>query len=125
MPTPEDIVELRRTDPAAAARWRHRLRDELGGRARRRRPVVGFTRGGEYVVGSAMIERDLRRASCARSTLPLVAPFRTSFGSQTEPRILLVRAEAERDGDVIDGLGRVRRLRRADATPPSTSTAPH
>ena len=29
--TPDDIVALRRADPEAAARWRHRLRDELGG----------------------------------------------------------------------------------------------
>ncbi len=48
--TPDDIVVLRRTDPAEAAAWRLRLRDQLepllvaGGR------VVGFTREGSYVV---------------------------------------------------------------------------
>jgi O-succinylbenzoate synthase len=38
-------------------------------------------------------------------TLPLVAPFQTSFGTQTARRILLVRAEAERDGATFDGWG--------------------
>jgi O-succinylbenzoate synthase len=37
--------------------------------------------------------------------LPLVAPFQTSFGVQTSRRILLVRAEVERDGVVTDGWG--------------------
>jgi o-succinylbenzoate synthase len=37
--------------------------------------------------------------------LPLVTPFRTSFGTQTSRRILLVRAEAERDGRIVDGWG--------------------
>jgi O-succinylbenzoate synthase len=37
--------------------------------------------------------------------LPLVAPFQTSFGVQTSRRILLVRAEVERDGVVTEGWG--------------------
>jgi o-succinylbenzoate synthase len=37
--------------------------------------------------------------------LPLVTPFRTSFGTQTSRRILLVRAEAERDGAIVHGWG--------------------
>ncbi|MET0144124.1 MAG: o-succinylbenzoate synthase [Ilumatobacteraceae bacterium] len=37
--------------------------------------------------------------------LPLVTPFRTSFGTQTERRILLVRADVERDGVVSEGWG--------------------
>ncbi len=37
--------------------------------------------------------------------LPLVTPFRTSFGIQTSRRILLVRAEVERDGVVTEGWG--------------------
>jgi O-succinylbenzoate synthase len=37
--------------------------------------------------------------------LPLVAPFRTSFGVQTSRRILLVRAEVERDGVEAEGWG--------------------
>jgi predicted GNAT superfamily acetyltransferase len=52
VPTPEDVVTLRRTDPDAVGRWRARTRAalttalEAGGR------VLGFTREGEYVIGS-------------------------------------------------------------------------
>jgi o-succinylbenzoate synthase len=38
-------------------------------------------------------------------TLPLVTPFRTSFGTQTTRRVLLLRAEAEGDGALVDGWG--------------------
>lgn len=50
VPTPEDIVALRRTDPAEVARWRSETRTALqsaldgGGR------IIGFTTAGEYVV---------------------------------------------------------------------------
>ncbi len=37
--------------------------------------------------------------------LPLVSPFRTSFGTQTTRRVLIVRAEAEHDGAVVEGWG--------------------
>lgn len=37
--------------------------------------------------------------------LPLVTPFQTSFGTQTSRRILLVRAEVERDGVAFEGWG--------------------
>ena len=37
--------------------------------------------------------------------LPLVTPFRTSFGVQTARRILLVRAEVQREGQVVEGWG--------------------
>ncbi len=47
--TPEDIESLRRTDPAAAMIWRHRMRDDLLDAARQRR-VVGFTREGDYLI---------------------------------------------------------------------------
>lgn len=52
VPTPEDVVALRRTDPEAVGRWRAQTRTALttaldaGGR------VLGFTREGEYVIGS-------------------------------------------------------------------------
>jgi predicted GNAT superfamily acetyltransferase len=48
--TPEDIVELRRDDPTAAATWRLRLRRDLGDRVAAGGRVVGFTRSGEYLV---------------------------------------------------------------------------
>ncbi len=50
VPTPEDIVVLRRTDPTAAAEWRLRLREELGGPLTSGARVVSFTRDGQYVV---------------------------------------------------------------------------
>jgi O-succinylbenzoate synthase len=37
--------------------------------------------------------------------LPLVAPFQTSFGTQTGRRVLLVRAATERDGATFEGWG--------------------
>jgi O-succinylbenzoate synthase len=37
--------------------------------------------------------------------MPLVAPFQTSFGTQSSRRILLLRAEAEGDGTTFDGWG--------------------
>jgi predicted GNAT superfamily acetyltransferase len=50
VPTPEDIVVLRRTEPAAARAWRFRVRDELGAALDGGAQVVGFTRAGEYLV---------------------------------------------------------------------------
>lgn len=48
--TPEDIVVLRRTDPAAAAAWRLRVRDQLEPLLAAGGVITGFTRGGNYVV---------------------------------------------------------------------------
>jgi predicted GNAT superfamily acetyltransferase len=53
VPTPEDIVELRRTDPAAVLRWRVATRVALTEALDTGRPIIGFTRAGEYVIGSA------------------------------------------------------------------------
>jgi predicted GNAT superfamily acetyltransferase len=50
VPTPEDIVVLRRTSPAEADAWRRRVRRELGAPLAAGAAVVGFTREGEYVV---------------------------------------------------------------------------
>jgi len=50
VPTPEDIVTVRRRDPAAAAEWRQRVRTELGGRLAAGARVVGFTSAGDYEV---------------------------------------------------------------------------
>lgn len=57
VPTPDDIVALRRTDPAAVSRWRSETRAALqtalgaGGR------VVGFTTDGEYVVDQRPLDQ--------------------------------------------------------------------
>ncbi len=50
VPTPEDIVVLRRTDPVAAKEWRQRVRRELGDRMSQGGVVTEFTRDGDYVV---------------------------------------------------------------------------
>lgn len=47
--TPDDIVKLRRTDPAEAGAWRLRLREQLAP-AMSSGTVTGFTREGDYVV---------------------------------------------------------------------------
>ena len=52
VPTPEDVVVLRRTDPAAAVAWRHRVRRELGEPLAAGAAVRGFTREGDYVVAA-------------------------------------------------------------------------
>jgi predicted GNAT superfamily acetyltransferase len=51
--TPRDIVELRRTDPAAARAWRVSTRNALTAALDAGRAIIGFTRDGEYVIGSA------------------------------------------------------------------------
>lgn len=48
--TPDSIVALRRNDPSSALRWRHALRDTLGGAMRSGHGVAGFTRSGWYVL---------------------------------------------------------------------------
>ena len=50
VPTPEDIVVLRRTDPAAADAWRHRVREMLQPALDAGGIVTDFTREGDYVV---------------------------------------------------------------------------
>ena len=53
VPTPVDVVELRRRDPAAVARWRSDTRRALTAALDAGRPIVGFTADGNYVIGSA------------------------------------------------------------------------
>ncbi len=50
VPTPENIVALRRSDPAAARGWRTRVRDELGGALGEGFTVVDVTSEGEYLL---------------------------------------------------------------------------
>ncbi len=51
--TPADVVALRGTDPAAVAGWRRRTREALTEHLATGRRIVGFTRDGSYVIGSA------------------------------------------------------------------------
>lgn len=55
VPTPEDIVVLRRTSPGEAEAWRRRVRLELGGPLEAGAVVVGFTRDGAYVVAPGTV----------------------------------------------------------------------
>ena len=48
--TPDDVVALRRTDPAAVKEWRSSTRAALTEALERGDRVVGFTRAGEYVL---------------------------------------------------------------------------
>jgi predicted GNAT superfamily acetyltransferase len=50
---PEDIVALRRADPALARRWRRALRETLGGAMHRGYVIRGATRSGWYVLESS------------------------------------------------------------------------
>ena len=52
VPTPADVVALRRTDPTAVAEWRQATRNSLTAALNTGRPIVGFTSAGEYVIGA-------------------------------------------------------------------------
>lgn len=52
VPTPDNVVELRRSDPVAVARWRRDTRDALGGALASGHPIVGFTADGHYAIGT-------------------------------------------------------------------------
>jgi predicted GNAT superfamily acetyltransferase len=52
VPTPADVVELRRSDPRAVAVWRSETREALIGALAAGGRVAGFTRDGAYVIGS-------------------------------------------------------------------------
>jgi predicted GNAT superfamily acetyltransferase len=51
IPTPADIVGLRRTEPSTVAVWRRETRDALTTALDGGRQVVGFTRDGNYAIG--------------------------------------------------------------------------
>jgi predicted GNAT superfamily acetyltransferase len=51
IPTPPDIVELRRSDPHSVASWRRTTRLALTTALDAGRRIVGFTRDGDYVIG--------------------------------------------------------------------------
>ncbi len=52
IPTPVDVVALRRTDPSAVAVWRMDTRRALTSALAAGRAVIGFTTAGDYVIGS-------------------------------------------------------------------------
>lgn len=50
IPTPDDIVALRRTDPIAAERWRHDVRERMVAAMAAGAVVTGMTRSGDYIM---------------------------------------------------------------------------
>ena len=52
VPTPDDILTMRRTDPGESARWRTETRQRFLEHLGAGRHVVGFTRDGHYVFAS-------------------------------------------------------------------------
>lgn len=68
----------------------------------------------------------LRKVELRRIALPLVSPFRTSFGSQTERDILLVRAELVDDtGERTEGWGECVALSEPSYSPEYVDGAQH
>jgi O-succinylbenzoate synthase len=68
----------------------------------------------------------LRQVELRRIGLPLVRPFRTSFGSQTERDILLVRVElADASGGVVEGWGECCALAEPSYSPEYVDGAQH
>jgi predicted GNAT superfamily acetyltransferase len=53
IPTPEDVVELRRHDREAVVHWRRATRDAILESFDAGHRIVGFTRNGDYVIGSS------------------------------------------------------------------------
>lgn len=67
----------------------------------------------------------LRGVELRRIAMPLVTPFRTSFGSQTARDILLVRAELTDGVDVVDGWGECVALAQPTYSPEYVDGAQH
>jgi len=72
------------------------------------------------------MKRHIKRVELRRIGMPLVAPFRTSFGSQTERDILLVRVElVGADGDLVEGWGECTALSEPSYSPEYVDGAQH
>ena len=93
---PRTSSALRAADPGAGPRWRLAAREALmplvagGGR------IEGFDRAGWYVVRRRRAPMKITGVELRRISMPLVAPFRTSFGTETDRDILLVRVVTRR-----------------------------
>ncbi len=73
-----------------------------------------------------MKKRNLKRVELRRIEMPLVAPFRTSFGNQTERDILIVRVELEdADGTLVEGWGECTALSEPSYSPEYVDGAHH
>ena len=68
----------------------------------------------------------IERVELRRIAMPLVSPFRTSFGSQTERDILLVRIDlADPSGDTVEGWGECVALSEPSYSPEYVDGAQH
>ena len=100
---PADIEALRGRDPALARRWRIAVREALAALLADGARIAGFDRAGWYVARGEDAMK-LTGVELRRIAMPLVAPFRTSFGTETERDVLLVRVvtdEAEGWGECV------------------------
>ncbi len=105
---PADIEILRVRDPGCAKDWRIALREVLGTLIADGARVAGFDRAGWYVLhrpgaGRAQSMK-LTGVELRRISMPLVAPFRTSFGTETTRDRLLLRVvtgDAEGWGECV------------------------
>ena len=93
---PRDIEALRLTDPEQARVWRIKVRDQLttaldaGGRVAGFDKAAGLPRPAARRRSAMSVK--LEGVELRRIAMPLVSPFRTSFGTQTARDILLLRA---------------------------------
>ena len=67
----------------------------------------------------------IERVELRRISMPLVSPFRTSFGSQTERDILLVRVDLADGDDVVEGWGECVALSEPSYSPEYVDGAQH
>ena len=75
---PEDIVAIRRSDPGLASRWRLALREAVEPVVSKGGRVVALTTEGDYVMEVCVVR--IESVVAHEVAMPLVRPFRTSFG---------------------------------------------
>ncbi len=97
---PTDIERMRAAEPALAREWRVAVRDVLGALIASGARVSGFDRDGWYCLTRDIAEPNghhgsqtmkLTGVELRRVRMPLLAPFRTSFGAESVRDILLLR----------------------------------
>ena len=100
---PVDILTLRRNDASAARRWRVAVRETMG-RAIDQGYVATAMTARRPLPAHPEASMKIEAVELRRIRLPLVAPFQTSFGTETGRDILLVRVlgpEAEGWGECV------------------------
>ena len=94
-PYPATSRRMRVADPALAQQWRVAVREALSALVADGARITGFDRDGWYVVRRAPVSGvnvlKLTGIELRRVSMPLVSPFRTSFGTQTARELMLLR----------------------------------